>query len=131
MSEFSDEEYESKMNEMLKASKNNINEEDREALMEVIKELVEYVEDNMDFIFKKERDKNIAYAICNILKRYDKINSYQKKYLYILIREYSGEETNYITKVLKKFKSVKSKILNKKTEDYLKIDKELKNLFNI
>lgn len=82
---------------------------------EIINRLIDYLEDNVETIFNKKRDKNIAYSIVELLKNHENaIENYHKKALYILIREYSGEKTQYITQVLKKIK----KYYNKIVEDY-------------
>jgi hypothetical protein len=78
----------------------------------IINRLVDYLENNIETIFNKRRDKNIAYSVVELIKNHENaIENYHKKALYILIREYSGEKTQYITQVLKKIKKHYDKIV--------------------
>ena len=63
-------------------------------------ELVFYLEDNINTMFKKQRDLDIAYAIIELLKRREEIENFNKKSLYLLIREMTGVTTNNITKIM-------------------------------
>jgi hypothetical protein len=57
-------------------------------------------------LFLKDRDRAIADSINELFKnRYD-LYSYNKKALYILIRERTGVHTQYITKVVGKLKLI-------------------------
>ena len=62
-------------------------------------ELISYYETNIPFIFKKTRDVDIAYAILELMKQRSDIENFNKKALYILIREMTGVETAHITHV--------------------------------
>ena len=56
--------------------------------------------DKLDDLFKKEGDKQIADAVLTLFqKRYD-LDIFKKKALYIYIREMTGTETPYLTKVI-------------------------------
>ena len=61
---------------------------------------MEYWENNIDKVFKKDRDKKIAYSILELMDKVDTIEIFNKKALYILLREISGARTQHITKVL-------------------------------
>jgi len=76
----------------------------------IIDRITEFVQENMDILWKKQRDKNIANAVVAILERRGEIETIHKKALYVLIREYSGEKTMYITKVLKTIEKYYEKI---------------------
>lgn len=71
---------------------------------EFSKHMVSYWEDNLTRVFKKERDIAIADAILELFRRSENIENYNKKALYLLIREMTGYKTQYITKVVKKMK---------------------------
>ena len=62
--------------------------------------IVNYWEHNIEKVFKKQRDINIAHSIVELMKRVDAIEIFNKKALYILLREISGAQTQHITKVL-------------------------------
>ena len=96
-----------------KNAKKNTPIELRNDYQKIMKLTANYIEEEMDFLFKKERDKNIAYAVIDILRRNQDITNIHKKALYILIREYSKEKTQYITKVLKKITKYYNKINQK------------------
>ena len=78
----------------------------------------------MTKIFNKKRDLDIAYAIIELLRRKDEIENYNKKNLYILIREMTDVNTSYITTVVNVFKKKYKTILNEfYIEGYVKPDK--------
>jgi hypothetical protein len=79
---------------------------------EFIKLMVEYWEVNIPYIFKKKRDIDIAISINELLKNASDLDYFNKKALYLLIREMSGHKTQYITKVIKKLMSHYSEVKN-------------------
>jgi hypothetical protein len=60
----------------------------------------------LDDLFVKDRDKAIADSINELFKNRNDLYSYNKKALYILIRERTGVHTQYITKVVGKLKLI-------------------------
>ena len=76
-------------------------------------EIVEYFDNNMNTIFKKDRDLQIGYAIIDLIKQRDGIENFNKKALYILIREMTDVETTHITSVVNVLKKHYKKLLNK------------------
>jgi len=75
-------------------------------------EITEYFDTNMNSIFKKERDLKIGYAIIDLMKQRDDIENFNKKALYILIREMTDVETAHITSVVNTLKKHYKKLLN-------------------
>lgn len=72
---------------------------------EFFDELIEHWESNITSMFSKERDIKIADAILELFKKRKNIETFNKKALYVMIREMTGiERTQHITKVVKKFK---------------------------
>ncbi len=67
---------------------------------EFFNSVIDYWEENIDKVFKKERDIKIAYSIIELMSRVDSIEIFNKKALYILLREISGHSTQHITRVL-------------------------------
>jgi len=68
--------------------------------------------DKLDDLFKKEGDKQIADAVLTLFqKRYD-LDIFKKKALYIYIREMTGTETPYLTKVINVLKDEFYEIYN-------------------
>ena len=66
--------------------------------------LVQYLDFNLTKIFKKKRDIEIANAIVELLRRVDNIENFNKKALYLMIREMTNHKTSHITKVINKMK---------------------------
>lgn len=75
---------------------------------EFMKLLIDYWEKNITKIFTKSKDLNIAYAVIELFRNCDRIESFNKKTLYLYIREISNCKTQQITKVLNKMKSYQS-----------------------
>ena len=75
-------------------------------------ELIEYFEYNLPSIFKKQRDLNVAYSILELMKKIDDIENFNKKSLYILIREMTDVNTSHITSVVNVLKKHYKKIFN-------------------
>ena len=75
-------------------------------------EIVEYFDSNMNTIFKKERDLRIGYAIVDLMKQRDDIENFNKKAIYILIREMTDVETAHITSVVNVLKKHYKKLVN-------------------
>lgn len=67
-------------------------------------EVVEYFEENISRLFKSKRDIDVAYSILELMRKRHEIENFNKKALYILIREMTNIETSYITKVVNVFK---------------------------
>jgi|TARA_B100000287_G_scaffold25016_1_gene24215 hypothetical protein len=75
-------------------------------------EIIEYFDSNMNTIFKKDRDLRIGYAIVDLMKQRDDIENFNKKAIYILIREMTDVETAHITSVVNVLKKHYKKLQN-------------------
>ena len=75
-------------------------------------EIIEYFDNNLNNIFKKDRDLKIGYAIIDLMKQRDDIENFNKKAIYILIREMTDVETAHITSVVNVLKKHYKKLLN-------------------
>ena len=80
----------------------SIDEHQHDDIKEFTSLVVKYWEKNIEEIFKKKKDFQVACAVIGLFKRADTIESFNKKYLYILIREETDCNTNYTTKIIKK-----------------------------
>jgi len=89
---------------------NEINDADYSTLTD---EMVEYFDNNLNTIFKKDRDLKIGYAIVDLMKQRDEIENFNKKAIYILIREMTDVETAHITSVVNVLKKHYKKLINK------------------
>ena len=77
--------------------------------------MVEYWEANVNKIFTKKRELEIANAVIELFRASDRLEMFNKKALYLYIREISGCKTQHITKVINKMKEYQNEI----KEEYL------------
>jgi hypothetical protein len=82
------------------------NEEMRETLKYFMDAYIEYCYDNLNFIFSNGTDIHVADSILHIFETRENIEDFNKKALYIFIRERTGLETSNITKVIKTLKQI-------------------------
>ena len=80
-------------------------------LDDFLKDMISYFEQNISVIFKNKTDVNVAYAIIELFKNRDGIENFNKKSLYILIREMTDVNTSQITRVTNVFKKHYKKLL--------------------
>ncbi len=79
-------------------------------LNDLFRQLIAYYNKNIPMMFKKKRDIDIAYSIVELLVRREEIENFNKKSLYLLIREMTGVKTSHITRILNVMKSHYNKI---------------------
>ena len=80
--------------------------EQRESVADFFDFYVRYIDANLYKLFAKEREQKIADSINELFRTRHDLYSYNKKALYILIRERTGVQTQYITKVIGKLKNI-------------------------
>jgi len=90
--------------------------------------MIKFWENNVGKIFTKQRDLDIANAVIELFRSSDRIDAFNKKALYLYIREISSCKTQQITKVINKMKQYQNNIsrsyLNQgsiNTENYIKV----------
>jgi len=76
----------------------------RKELSEFIRLMIEYWDKNLEKFFKKEHELKIAAAVIEIFRNCDSIENFNKKALYLYIREMTDCKTQNITKVVNKMK---------------------------
>jgi hypothetical protein len=89
-----------------------------EVLREDIKEekadffdlFVEYFDLNIHKLFTKQRDLEIADAVIDLFRNRQNIENFNKKALYILIRERTNVKTQNVTSIINKIKKVYSNL---------------------
>ena len=64
--------------------------------------MLEFWDHNLTRIFKKRKDIQIADAILELFRCADRIECFNKKALYLMVREMTGYKTSNITKVFNK-----------------------------
>ena len=98
------------------------NDEMRETLREFMDAYIEYCYDNLNYIFSNSIDIHVADSVLHIFETREDIDNFNKKALYILIRERTGLETTNITRVIKTLKLIyENKFLEYEQTDFIKL----------
>jgi hypothetical protein len=82
------------------------NEEMQETLHYFMDAYIEYCYDNLNYIFTNSADIHVADSVLHIFESRENIEDFNKKALYIFIRERTGLETSNITRVIKVLKQI-------------------------
>jgi hypothetical protein len=103
--------YKKKHNiEAIDSERNIVNEQIRSEMIDEQKDFidmfVELMEEHLSLIFTKQRDVQIADSILYLFKTRENIENYNKKAIYILIRERTGVKSQYITNIINKMKLI-------------------------
>ena len=61
---------------------------------------VEYWSNNLTTVFKRKQDIDVANSVLYLMEQRENIENFNKKALYILIREMTGSNTQHITRVI-------------------------------
>jgi len=67
-------------------------------------EMLTYWDNNLMELFKRKKDLNVADSVIYLFKHRQNIENFNKKALYILIRERTGSNTQHITRVINQMK---------------------------
>jgi hypothetical protein len=78
---------------------------------EYVTEMLDYWENNLVNIFKRQKDILVADAVLEIFRRRENIENFNKKALYILIREMTGSKTQHITRIVNMMKKYNSQLM--------------------
>jgi hypothetical protein len=94
-------------------TENNFNEEVRNDEHRTFNiRMLEYWDKHLENYFPKKRDLQIADSVLELFRRAEYIENFNKKSLYLLIREMTGHPTHYITKVVNKMKERQMELYN-------------------
>jgi hypothetical protein len=83
----------------------------------VIDQFIKYVDENLMELFDKDQEVKVADAILEVFKRRENIDIFNKKALFIYIKEMTDCQSNTITKVIKKLKVVYKEVLDHHIEN--------------
>lgn len=72
---------------------------------ELVYRMVPYLEGKLPFIFKHKRDITIADCVLQLFRNIEGIENFNKKALYLTLREMTGAKTQQITKVINTMKN--------------------------
>ena len=85
----------------------------REQTHDFMNMFVDHCYNNLDKLFSNDRDKRVADAILIIFAKRDNIENFNKKALYLMIREMTDVKTQYITRVVNILKGVYADLYNR------------------
>ena len=71
---------------------------------EFVDQMLEYWDNNITNIFRRQKDILVADSVLEIFRRRKNIENFNKKALYIMIREMTGSNTQHITRVINQMK---------------------------
>ena len=94
----------------------------KQEIKDFIDYFTEYIDKHMFTMFKKDKDRKVCDAINTLFKRRENLEIFNKKALYIYIREMTEVDTPVITKVTKKLKVLYKKLYSEYiTTGYVKV----------
>jgi hypothetical protein len=100
--------------EYIDSERNIVNEKIRDEYIDEQRDFIDIfvgvVEQYLPLIFTKNKDIQVADSVLHLFKTRENIENYNKKALYILIRERTGIKTQYITGVITKMKLIYGKL---------------------
>ena len=73
-------------------------------------ELVRFWESNLTNIFRRDKDIRVADSVLHIFRIKENIENFNKKALYILIREMTGSNTQHITRIINVMKKYNKRL---------------------
>jgi hypothetical protein len=76
----------------------------KEANNEFVEQMLEYWDENITNVFRRQKDILVADSVLEIFRRRESIENFNKKALYILIREMTGTKTQHITRIVNTMK---------------------------
>ena len=90
--------------EVLDFSRNLSSEESDKASKEVynefVEQMVEFWDNNIRNVFRRQKDILVADSVIELFRKRVNVENFNKKALYILIREMTGSNTQHITRVI-------------------------------
>ena len=72
----------------------------RQMKIEYVSVLADYWRNNLTSVFKRKKDLDVANSVVELMDMRQHIDNFNKKALYILIREMTGSNTQHITRVI-------------------------------
>ena len=82
-----------------------IRQEEMEAKHDFMEYFISYCTRNANNLVSKDRDLKVLYALLEIFRKRDNIENFNKKALYIMVREMTNVKTGYITRVVNVLKA--------------------------
>ena len=79
---------------------------------EYVDQMLDYWEENLPNIFRRQKDILVADAVLEMFRRRENVENFNKKALYILIREMTGSKTQHITRIVNVMKKYNSGLMS-------------------
>ena len=73
--------------------------------IEFVDQMLDYWDNNITNIFRRQKDILVADSVLELFRRRKNIENFNKKALYIMIREMTGSNTQHITRVINQMKN--------------------------
>ena len=73
--------------------------------VEFVEQMLDYWDNNITNIFRRQKDILVADSVLELFRRRKNIENFNKKALYIMIREMTGSNTQHITRVINQMKN--------------------------
>ena len=80
--------------------------------MEFVEQMLDYWDNNITNIFRRQKDILVADSVLELFRRRRNIENFNKKALYIMIREMTGSNTQHITRVVNQMKNYYFNMMN-------------------
>ena len=74
--------------------------ESKEVYNEFVEQMVEFWDNNIRNVFRRQKDILVADSVIELFRKRVNVENFNKKALYILIREMTGSNTQHITRVI-------------------------------
>ena len=78
---------------------------------EYVSQMLDYWEVNLTNVFRRQKDILVADAVLEMFRRRENIENFNKKALYILIREMTGSKTQHITRIVNLMKKFNANLM--------------------
>ena len=86
--------------------------ESEEFNSEFVSQMLTYWDNNITNIFRRQKDILVADAVLELFRKKQNIENFNKKALYIMIREMTGSNTQHITRVVNQMKNYYFNMMN-------------------
>lgn len=77
-----------------------------------VQDMVNYFEENLEKVYPKKNDQIVVDAVMSLFRKKESLELFNKKALYIYIREMTNANTQHITKVIKSLREKYVKMFN-------------------
>ena len=78
---------------------------------EYVDQMLDYWDKNLTNIFRRQKDILVADAVLEMFRRRENVENFNKKALYILIREMTGSKTQHITRIVNMMKKYNTQLM--------------------